>query len=149
MIAPAGAEPVVGAPHPAVQRLQFFLSEAHWDAELVNDRRLELLMADAAAYTPAGRLPGGQPDPGVAAKPQIVADLLERAVTTGCALPRSWPTISTVPARQAPSLTHSPPTGAMGEPNIGAVRSVDDRPHAVRADRLRSWKERECVSERC
>jgi hypothetical protein len=44
----AGAEPVVGAQNPAVQRLQFFLSEAHWDAEQVNDRRLELLMADPA-----------------------------------------------------------------------------------------------------
>jgi SRSO17 transposase len=42
----AGAEPVVGAQDPAVQRLQFFLSEAHWDAERVNDRRLELLAAD-------------------------------------------------------------------------------------------------------
>ena len=42
----AGAEPVVGAQDPAVQRLQFFLSEAHWDAERVNDHRLELLAAD-------------------------------------------------------------------------------------------------------
>ncbi|MCW2639265.1 MAG: Transposase [Dactylosporangium sp.] len=44
----AGAEPVVGAGNPAVQRLQFFLSESHWDAEKINDRRLELLMADPA-----------------------------------------------------------------------------------------------------
>jgi hypothetical protein len=44
----AGAEPVVGAGNPAVQRLQFFLSESHWDAEKVNARRLELLAADAA-----------------------------------------------------------------------------------------------------
>src|SRR6185503_18183862 len=44
----AGAEPVVGAQHPAVQRLQFFLSEARWDHEEVNDRRLELLLADPA-----------------------------------------------------------------------------------------------------
>jgi SRSO17 transposase len=42
----AGAEPVVGAQHPAVQRLQFFLSEARWDHEQVNDRRLELLRTD-------------------------------------------------------------------------------------------------------
>ena len=28
----AGAEPVTGAQHPAVQRLQFFLSESRWDA---------------------------------------------------------------------------------------------------------------------
>jgi SRSO17 transposase len=84
----AGAEPVVGAQHPAVQRLQFFVSESRWDAEKINARRLELLMADArtapheggvlvvddsgdrkdghatAPYTPAGRLAGGKDDPG-------------------------------------------------------------------------------------
>jgi SRSO17 transposase len=42
----AGAEPVTGAGHRAVQRLQFFLSESRWDAERVNARRLELLRAD-------------------------------------------------------------------------------------------------------
>src|SRR5262245_26913645 len=41
----AGAEPVAGAGHPAVQRLQFFLSESRWDADRVNARRLELLAA--------------------------------------------------------------------------------------------------------
>ncbi|MER6567573.1 transposase [Streptomyces sp. NPDC001093] len=40
---PAGAEPGAGAGMPGVQRLQFFLSESPWEAELVNDRRLELL----------------------------------------------------------------------------------------------------------
>src|SRR5215831_4376892 len=44
----AGAEPVAGAQHPAVQRLQFFLSESRWDAGRVNARRLELLHADPA-----------------------------------------------------------------------------------------------------
>jgi len=44
----AGAEPVAGAQHPAVQRLQFFLSESRWDPDNVNDRRLELLLADPA-----------------------------------------------------------------------------------------------------
>src|SRR5712691_7602886 len=44
----AGAEPVVGAQHPAVQRLQFFLSEAPWDAEALNARRLELVLGDPA-----------------------------------------------------------------------------------------------------
>jgi len=44
----AGAEPVVGAQHPAVQRLQFFLSESTWDFEQVNARRLALLLADPA-----------------------------------------------------------------------------------------------------
>jgi hypothetical protein len=45
----AGAEPVVGAQHAAVQRLQFFLSESTWDGEQVNDRRLKLLLADPTA----------------------------------------------------------------------------------------------------
>jgi DDE superfamily endonuclease len=50
----AGAEPVVGAQHPAVQRLQFFLSEARWDHEQVNDRRLEILLADPATAPHGG-----------------------------------------------------------------------------------------------
>ena len=41
----AGAEPVTGSKLPAVQRLQFFLSESVWDPERVNGRRLELLLA--------------------------------------------------------------------------------------------------------
>jgi DDE superfamily endonuclease len=44
----AGAEPVAGAGHRSVQRLQFFLSESRWDPEQVNARRLELLRADPA-----------------------------------------------------------------------------------------------------
>jgi SRSO17 transposase len=44
----AGAEPVTGSKVPAVQRLQFFLSESVWDPEAVNARRLELLRADPA-----------------------------------------------------------------------------------------------------
>src|SRR5437773_11025922 len=50
----AGAEPVTGAQHPAVQRLQFFLSESRWDSEVVNDRRLELLRADPATAPHGG-----------------------------------------------------------------------------------------------
>ena len=42
----AGAEPVTGLKLPAVQRLQFFLSESVWEPEAVTDRRLELLLAD-------------------------------------------------------------------------------------------------------
>ena len=53
----AGAEPVAGAQHAAVQRLQFFLSESAWDAEGVNDRRLAMLLADpATAPHPGGVL---------------------------------------------------------------------------------------------
>ncbi|HEX2187141.1 MAG TPA: transposase, partial [Chloroflexota bacterium] len=44
----AGAEPVAGAQHKAVQGLQWFVSESTWDHERVNQRRLELLMADPA-----------------------------------------------------------------------------------------------------
>jgi SRSO17 transposase len=42
----AGAEPVEGAQHAAVQRLQYFLSQSTWDADEVNRRRLELLVND-------------------------------------------------------------------------------------------------------
>ncbi|MEW2260767.1 hypothetical protein [Streptomyces sp. NPDC047869] len=48
----AGAEPVAGAGMPGVQRLQFFLSESPWEAELVNDRRLELLREEPATAPP-------------------------------------------------------------------------------------------------
>jgi hypothetical protein len=44
----AGAEPVAGAQHAAVQRLQYFLSQSTWDAEEINRRRLELLVNDPA-----------------------------------------------------------------------------------------------------
>ncbi|MGW0883475.1 IS701 family transposase [Streptomyces sp. NPDC002671] len=50
----AGSEPVVGAQHPSVQRLQFFLSESTWDHEQVNARRVELLLADPATAPHAG-----------------------------------------------------------------------------------------------
>jgi SRSO17 transposase len=43
----ANAEPIVGAQNPAVQRLQWFLSESTWDAAALNERRLELLRQDA------------------------------------------------------------------------------------------------------
>src|SRR6266566_2408955 len=45
---------LAGAQHPAVQRLQFFLSESRWDAEKVNARRLELLLADPATAPHGG-----------------------------------------------------------------------------------------------
>ncbi|GGX48963.1 hypothetical protein GCM10010353_73240 [Streptomyces chryseus] len=50
----AGAEPVAGAQQPAVQRLQFFLSESTWDHEQINARRVELLLADPATEPHAG-----------------------------------------------------------------------------------------------
>jgi len=42
----ANTEPVIGAQHPQAQSLQWFLSESTWDAETVNDRRIEVLRAD-------------------------------------------------------------------------------------------------------
>jgi hypothetical protein len=50
----AGAEPVTGSKLPAVQRLQFFLSESVWDPEAVNARRLELLRAGPATAPHGG-----------------------------------------------------------------------------------------------
>jgi SRSO17 transposase len=50
----AGAEPVTGSKLPAVQRLQFFLSESVWEPEAVNARRLELLLADPATAPHGG-----------------------------------------------------------------------------------------------
>ncbi|WP_438471193.1 IS701 family transposase, partial [Streptomyces asiaticus] len=50
----AGAEPVAGAQHPAVQRLQFFLSESPWEHERINARRLERLLDDPRTAPHAG-----------------------------------------------------------------------------------------------
>ena len=46
-----GTEPGVGAQAAAVQRLQSFLSESPWSAAAMNERRLELLQADARTTT--------------------------------------------------------------------------------------------------
>jgi SRSO17 transposase len=37
----AGAEPISGAQHREVQRLQWFLSESAWDHQQINQRRVE------------------------------------------------------------------------------------------------------------
>ena len=44
----ADAEPITGAQHRQVQRLQWFLSESAWDHEVVNQRRVWLLGQDPA-----------------------------------------------------------------------------------------------------
>jgi SRSO17 transposase len=44
----AGAEPITGAQHRDVQRLQWFLSESTWDHQQVNQRRVRLLREQAA-----------------------------------------------------------------------------------------------------
>src|SRR5919112_4902069 len=50
----AGAEPLVQAQSPEVQRLQYFLSEAEWSAEALNARRLALLQAEPATAAHRG-----------------------------------------------------------------------------------------------
>src|SRR5215212_2434894 len=50
----AHAEPIVGAQHPAVQRLQWFLSESTWEAAAITTRRLELLREDPGTAPHAG-----------------------------------------------------------------------------------------------
>jgi DDE superfamily endonuclease len=53
----AGAEPITGAQHREVQRLQWFLSESAWDHEQVNAQRVRLLCQDpATAAHDAGAL---------------------------------------------------------------------------------------------
>jgi DDE superfamily endonuclease len=42
------AEPIVGAQDPAVQALQWFLSESTWDADAVTERRVDLLRSNPA-----------------------------------------------------------------------------------------------------
>ena len=49
----ANTEPVAGAQRKEAQRLQWFLSESRWDPEEVNERRLELMVADAPS-APSG-----------------------------------------------------------------------------------------------
>jgi len=44
----ADAEPITGAQHREVQRLQWFLSESAWDGEQLNERRVGLLCEDPA-----------------------------------------------------------------------------------------------------
>jgi DDE superfamily endonuclease len=44
----AGAEPITGAQHREVQRLQWFLSESSWDQQALNERRVRLLCQDPA-----------------------------------------------------------------------------------------------------
>jgi SRSO17 transposase len=51
----AGTEPVVGAQHAAVQGLQWFLTESTWDHEQVNQRRVELLVAEPVNLGETGR----------------------------------------------------------------------------------------------
>jgi SRSO17 transposase len=49
----ANTEPVVGAQRKEAQSLQWFLSESRWDPKEINERRLEILAADAASAAPS------------------------------------------------------------------------------------------------
>ena len=42
----ANTEPLLGAQRKEAQSLQWFLSESTWDAQAVNERRIELLLED-------------------------------------------------------------------------------------------------------
>lgn len=42
----ANTEPIVGAQKPVAQKLQWFLSESSWDPDMVNERRLQLVITD-------------------------------------------------------------------------------------------------------
>src|SRR5206468_31140 len=72
----AGAEPVTGAQHRSVQRLQFFLSGSRWDRGQVNYRRLELLLSGP------GTAPDGGAELAVAAR---AAGFVFRAVAADSA----------------------------------------------------------------
>ena len=50
----AGAEPITGAQHREVQRLQWVLSESAWDHDQVNQRRVGLLCENPATVAAAG-----------------------------------------------------------------------------------------------
>jgi hypothetical protein len=52
----AGAEPIAGAQHREVQRLQWFLTESAWDHEVVNERRVRRLCEDPATAPHDGAL---------------------------------------------------------------------------------------------
>jgi SRSO17 transposase len=50
----ANREPIRGAQRPLVQRLQWFLSESRWEADGLNDRRLDLLKSEPRTAPHAG-----------------------------------------------------------------------------------------------
>jgi SRSO17 transposase len=51
----ANTEPVVGAQRREARSLQWFLSESRWDPRKVNERRLELMVAERARALRARR----------------------------------------------------------------------------------------------
>lgn len=112
----AGAEPWVGAQHREVQRFQWFLSESPWDHEAVNDRRVELLLADPATAPHEGGVlvldDSGDRKAGhatafvarqyIGSRGKIEDGIV--AVTTGFADARVYYPLHTVPYRPASTL---------------------------------------------
>jgi hypothetical protein len=95
----AGAEPITGAQHREVQRLQWFLSESAWDHEQVNDQRIELLCEDPATAPHAqGAL--------------VIDDTGDREDGTA---PRTWrASILARSARSTMASSRSPACGLIG-----------------------------------
>ena len=98
----AGTEPIIGAQHREVQRLQWFLSESAWDHEQVNDQRVRRLCEDpATAPHDGGVLVSMTPATARTAPP-----------------PPMWP--ASTSARSARSTTASSPSPACG-PTSAAI----------------------------
>jgi hypothetical protein len=87
----AGAEPITGAQHREVQRLQWFLTESAWDDQQVNDRRVRLLSQDPATAPMTG----------------ACWWLTTPATARTAPLPRMWP--ASISVRSARSTTGSWP----------------------------------------
>jgi SRSO17 transposase len=112
----AEAEPVVGATHREVQRLQWFVSESPWEHEPIDDRRIDLLVqADATAPHGGGALlldDSGDRKSGhatayvsrqyIGSRAQIDNGIV--AVTTAWADERIYYPLHTAPYQPAPTL---------------------------------------------
>jgi hypothetical protein len=85
----AGAEPITGAQHREVQRLQWFLSESAWAHEQVNDQRVQLLCED----------------PATAPNDRGVLVVMTPATARTAPRPPMWP--ASISARSARSITAS------------------------------------------
>jgi hypothetical protein len=104
----AGAEPVVQAGHPGLLTAEA-ATRPHERGVLVADDTGD--RKDGPAYTPAGRLPGGDTDPDFATKAQLAVRLAQRARAAGIRYPPSQP------AREGdPSTIHSRRPAARARP---------------------------------
>src|SRR5690349_7378317 len=121
----AGAEPVVQAQSPEVQRLQYFLSEADWSAEALNARRLALLQSEAATAAHRGGV-------------LVLDDTGDRKDGTATAL--SAGSTSARSARSTTASSPSPPSGQTGGRTTPCMSRPTRRPLASpRARRIRGF----------